>query len=190
MPQYTDWTVEDYLEYERGADARHEFVAGRVYAMAGASERHNQIASALNFALYGQLLEQPCQVFQSDMRVQAAEDVFFYPDLVVVCGEAQYTDPSRDTLLNPTVVFEILSPTTEDYDRGRKFKCYRAIPGLQDYLLVAQNQPQIEHFTRQGVDTWRLTDFTRLDAALELPSIGCTLQLGAIYRKVRFEEPD
>ena len=190
LPQYTGWTVEEYLDYERQADERHEFVAGKVYAMAGASERHNQITSALHFTLYGQLIERPCEVFQSDMRVQAAEAVFFYPDLVMVCGEVQYTDAARDLLLNPTVVIEVLSPSTEDYDRGRKFKRYRGIASLQDYLLVAQSQPQVEHYARQGTDTWRLTDYTRPDDTLQLPSIGCTLRLSDVYRKVRFEDTD
>ncbi len=189
-PQQRDWTVREYLEFEREADTRHEFIGGQVYAMAGASERHNQIASALNYLLYGQLLERPCQVFQSDMRVQANETTFFYPDITVVCGEALYCDESRDTLRNPTVVFEILSPSTEDYDRGRKFKYYREIASLQDYLLAAQNQKQIEHYARQDADSWLLTVFSQLDSVLSLPSIGCTLSLSDIYRKVTFEDKE
>src|SRR5262245_36520137 len=107
ISQSSRWTAQQYLDYERESVARHEFIAGQVYDMAGASERHNQLSSALNYLLYGQLLERPCQVFQSDMRVQADEGAFFYPDIVAVCGQAQYLDDSRDTLLNPTVVVEV-----------------------------------------------------------------------------------
>lgn len=190
MPQHTNWTTEAYLDYERSTDLRHEFIAGQVYAMAGASERHNQIASAFHYTLYGQLMERPCQVFQSDMRVQAAADVFFYPDLVVVCGQAQYKDETRDTLLNPVVIIEVLSPSTEDYDRGRKFTFYRRITTLQDYVLVSQKLLQVEHYSRQGADTWMLTDFSQPEDTLHLPAAGCTLSLADIYRGVRFEEED
>ncbi len=188
LPDYQDWTTAQYLEYERKAESRHEFIAGQVYAMAGASERHNQLASALNYALYGQLLERPCQVFQSDMRVRAAENAFFYPDLVVVCGEAHYVDEKRDTLLNPTVIIEILSPSTEDYDRGRKFMHYRGIASLQDYVLVSQTQMQVEHYTRQADDSWLLRDFNQPTDSLELPSIGSSARLSEVYRRVTFDE--
>jgi Uma2 family endonuclease len=190
LPDFHDWSVEQYLEYERTATTRHEFMGGQVYAMAGASERHNQIAAAINYSLYGQLLDKPCQVFQSDMRVQANASAFFYPDIVVVCGEAQYRSAARDTLLNPTLIIEILSPSTEDYDRGRKFKHYRGIPSLRDYLLVAQKQMQVEYYSWQKLDTWRLQDFTQPDAQLELQSIGCTLSLAEIYRGVDFQQED
>lgn len=187
LPDARTWTAQQHLDYEREADTRHEFIDGQVYAMAGASERHNQIAAALSYTLYGQLLERPRQVFQSDMRVQA-ENAFFYPDLVVVCGEAQYLDDSRDTLFNPSVIIEMLSLSTEDYDRGRKFMHYRGIASLQDYVLVAQQRAQVEHYARQPGDSWLLTDYKQLEDVLELPAIGCRLSLSEIYRKVRFED--
>src|SRR5262245_35340594 len=171
LTQPSQWTAQQYLDYERGSDSRHEFVGGQVYDMAGASERHLQLCSALNFLLYGQMLERPCQVFQSDMRVQADDSSYFYPDIVAICDQAQYLDGSRDTLLNPTVVIEVLSPSTEDFDRGRKFKQYRGIASLQDYILVSQNQIQVEHFTRQESDTWILRDLTHPEDKLNLPSI-------------------
>ncbi len=186
LPQYRDWTVQDYLDYEREAENRHEFIAGEVYAMAGASERHNQIASALNYLLYGQLVDRPCSVFQSDMRVQAVENIFFYPDIAVICGDPHYRDDHRDALLNPTVIIEVLSASTEDYDRGRKFKHYREIASLQDYLLIAQNQMQVEHCTRQTADSWLLMVLSRPADSLTLASIGCALTLSDIYRKVTF----
>lgn len=186
LPQYRDWTVQDYLDHEREAEARHEFIAGEVYAMAGASERHNQITSALNYLLYGQLVERPCSVFQSDMRVQVADNIFFYPDITVICGDAHYRDDHRDALLNPTIIIEVLSDSTEDYDRGRKFKHYREIASLQDYILIAQNQMQVEHYTRQAADSWLLMVLNRSEDSLALASIGCTLALSDIYRKVTF----
>ncbi|MCB9454079.1 MAG: Uma2 family endonuclease [Anaerolineaceae bacterium] len=188
LPQPQQWTVQEYLDHERADEARHELVAGQIYAMAGASERHNQIAAALHYLLYGQFLERPCQVFQSDMRVAAAENAFFYPDLVVVCGEARYMDAKRDTLLNPAVIIEILSPSTEDFDRGRKFKLYRGIPGLSDYLLVSQKQVLIEHYSRQPGNSWILHDFSQPTDQIALPSIDCTLLLSAVYQRVNFHD--
>jgi len=190
VPQSSRWTVQQYLDYERESDSRHEFLGGQVLDMAGASERHNQLSSALNFLLYGQLLDRPCQVFQSDMRVQADDSAYFYPDIVAVCGQAQYMDESRDTLLNPTVVIEVLSPSTEDFDRGRKFKQYRGITSLQDYVLVSQKQMQVEPYSRQGTDTWLLRDLSHPDDTLNLSSTGCTLLLKDLYRKINFLDED
>jgi len=191
LPHHSNWTVQEYLNYERTAADRHEFVDGQIYAMAGAPERHHQIVSAVHYTLYGQVLERPCQVFQSDMRVQVAENVYFYPDVVVVCGDALYTDATRDTLLNPTAVVEVLSPSTEDYDRGSKFMHYRALSSLQAYVLVSQKNMHVERYLRQNADQWILTDFTQPDSTIDLPAIGCTLLLRDVYRKVNFDdEPD
>lgn len=188
LPRFTDWTWQEYLDYQREADLRYEYLAGQVYAKAGATERHNQIASALHFALYGQLLERSCQVFQSDMLVKATATASFYPDVVVVCGEAAYLDDTRDVLLNPTVVIEVLSPSTADFDRGSKFTNYRQIPSLQDYMLVSQRRVQVEHFTRHETNKWLLTDYGDPSDSIQLPSISCTLLLSDVYRKVRFDE--
>lgn len=185
LPDPTEWTAEQYLAYEREAATRHEFFGGEVRAMAGASERHNQIAAALNYLFYGQFLKRDCQVFQSDMRVQAAGS-FFYPDLVIVYGDAVYTHDGQDTLTNPAVIIEILSPSTEDVDRGRKFAAYRQIDSLQDYLLVAQSAMKIEHFTRRA-DGWFLRDYTVAEDDIALPSVRCTLNVAAAYHKVTFD---
>lgn len=190
LPEQRDWTVQAYLEYERDADTRHEFMDGDVYAMAGASENHNYIASAVNFALFGQLLDRPCGISQNDMRVQASASAFFYPDIVVVCDEPLYSDERPATLLNPTVIFEILSPTTEDYDRGRKFTHYQEIASLQDYVLVAQDRMRAEHYTRQAADRWLLTVYSQKDDRLVLPSIGCTLTVSDLYRKVNLGDAE
>lgn len=188
LPDHSGWTIERYLDFERDQETRHEYIQGQVYAMAGASERHNQIASALNYLLYGQILDRPCQVFQRDMRVQVDEDAFFYPDIVVVCGTAHYANERRDILLNPTVLIEVLSPSAADYDRGRKFKQYGRLPGLKDYLLVSQEQIQVDHCTRQDKDTWILREFSGSEARIALPSVGCILLLSDVYRKVNFDE--
>jgi len=179
-------SVDRYLAMTRETDQRHELVDGYVVAMAGASERHNQIAAALTYLLYGQLLQRPCQVFQSDMRVQADEKTFFYPDIVAVCDEALYRGDARDTLLNPAVVIEVLSHSTEDYDRGRKFKHYRTLSTLTDYVLVIQSHMRIEQITRQQQQTWLLQEFTQPDDAIALDSIQCTLTLRDVYQKVQF----
>lgn len=186
LPDPHNWTVAQYLDYERTADARHEFVHGEITAMAGASERHNQIASALNYLLYGQLIARPCQVFQSDMRVRVTADMYFYPDIAVVCDEATYVDDRRDTLTNPTTIIEVLSPSTEDYDRGRKFARYRQLASLRDYLLVAQSEMRVEHHSLRPGEGWLLRDFTAPDAPILIPSLDCTLALSDIYRKVTF----
>lgn len=184
---FKNLTPDQYLAYERQHAARHEYLAGEVYAMAGASERHNHLTSTLNFLLYGGLLGRPCAVFQSDMRVQTA-DAYFYPDVVVTCGEARYSDDHRDTLLNPTLIIEVLSPTTEDFDKGRKFTQYRQITTLQDYVLVAQSAMRVEHFTRHQSDLWTLHEHAHAQDILRLPSIQMALTLADIYQKITFDD--
>lgn len=187
LPDYNNWTLEQYLAFELEQDTRHEFIEGQVYVMAGATERHNQIASAIHYALYGQLLERDCSVFQTDMRVQVAEDASFYPDIVAFCGQAQYADEKRMILLNPTLIIEVLSPSTEDYDRGRKFKQYRHLDSLKEYVLVSQDKMQVDHYVRQDEDTWLLQGFSAPDSKIVLSSIGCSLLMSDIYRKVDFD---
>jgi Uma2 family endonuclease len=189
-PDNNNWTIEQYLDFEDEQETRHEFIQGQVYAMAGATERHNQIASAIHYALYGQMLDRDCQVFQSDMRVQVEADVSFYPDIVAICGEARYAEEKRIILLNPTLVIEVLSPSTEDYDRGRKFNYYRRFPSLKEYLLVSQEKMQIDHYIRQDENAWLLQGFSMPERKLELSSIGCILLIHETYRKVNFEVPD
>jgi len=187
-PIHTNWTVEEYLAFEEQSEIRHEFMDGQVYAMAGASKRHNQIASAIQYSLYGQLVEKSCEVFQGDMRVHIAGKRYFYPDIVVVCGEDRYENDKETTLLNPTVLIEVLSPSTEDKDRGGKLWAYRNLPSLQEYWLFSQDQVLAEWLIRKGGRTWEFGESNDPDAVLQLPSIGCTLALSDIYRRVEFEE--
>jgi len=178
-------TVEEYLAFERQSEAKHELVDGEIVAMSGASRAHGRIAWNFTQALGAQLESQGCEAFVSEMRVRIpVTDRYTYPDLVVACGEPQFEDEELDTLLNPTLIVEILSPTTEDKDRGTKLFQYRSIPSLQVILLVAQKKIHVEQFLRQEDGTWILTDFDDFGDVLELPAIGSRLVLADVYSRV------
>ncbi|MBL8152650.1 MAG: Uma2 family endonuclease [Anaerolineae bacterium] len=180
-------TPDEYLAFERGSDARHEYFNGEIYAMSGASRQHNLITANLSRNLGNQLEDRPCEVYQSDMRVKvSATGLYTYPDIVVVCGEPELEDLHLDTLLNPTLLIEVMSPSTERYDRGRKSEQYRRIDSLQEYLLVAQDRPHVEQYWRQ-TQGWLFQDVAGLDSQISLASIGCTLSLQAVYQKVSFD---
>jgi Uma2 family endonuclease len=181
-------TPEQYLEFERNSDERHEYFQGEIYAMSGASEAHNTITFNTAGSLHFQLRKRPCKGYSTDMRVKVrAVGLYTYPDVVVVCGEPKFEDGEFDTLLNPTVLIEVLSPSTENYDRGKKFQHYRTLESLQEYLLISQESARIEHYVREG-DQWIFTDATQLEDVVTLPSIDCTLALADVYEKVSFEE--
>jgi Uma2 family endonuclease len=178
-------TPEEYLALERQAEIKSEYWQGEVYALAGASRRHNLVAANLTAALNLQLKNRPCEAYVSDMRVKVARaDHYSYPDVTVVCGQAEFEDRSEDTLLNPTVLIEVLSPSTEAYDRGAKFEFYRTLESLTDYLLISQSKPIIEHFARQPDERWLLSTYKGLEAVAAIPSIGCELRLADVYDKV------
>lgn len=178
-------TPEEYLALERAAPTKSEYLRGEVYRVAGASEAHNLISFNLQGQLYLQLRGRPCKSYASDMRVHIpATTLYTYPDLTVVCGEARFDDDKRDTLTNPLLVIEILSPSTEAYDRGEKFAHYRRLLSLQEYLLVAQDKVRVEHYVRQADGSWRYASVEGLDASLTLPSIGVTLRLADIYERL------
>ncbi len=183
------WTVEQYLEFERTSEIKHEYLDGSIYAMTGASPNHNLIAVNTAASLHAQLRKHPCIVFPSDQRVKA-DRLYAYPDISVVCGTPQYTDETPRTLLNPTVIVEVLSPSTEAYDRGTKSQHYRELASLQEYLLIAQDSYRVEHYVRQHNGQWLLSDVVGIDATLELASIGCTLSLADVYEKVTFEDEE
>ncbi len=179
------WTVEGYLAFERENESRHEYGDGEIFAMGGASRIHNRISWNITVALDPQLESQGCEGFAADMRVgiQASER-YTYPDVVVVCGEPEFEDAEVDTLLNPTLIIEVLSPSTEDHDRGRKLFDYRAIPSLQIILLIAQDRVHVEQLARQDDGSWVLTESDDLGAVVELPVIGSRLVLADVYRRV------
>jgi Uma2 family endonuclease len=181
-------TGAEYLARERRARTKSEYVGGYLVAMSGASRLHNFVTIDIAADLLQQLRDRPCELFSSEMRVKVSETGdYTYPDVVVACGQVAFEDAELDTLLTPTVIIEVLSPSTEGYDRGAKFASYRELPTLQEYVLVAQDRPSVEHFARQG-DRWMLTVVTDLDGAVALPAIGCELRLREVYRRVRFED--
>lgn len=182
------WTEQEYLRFERTSEAKHEYFRGQVYAMAGASNAHVLIATNISTSLNIQLRNRDCFVYQSDMRVKVSKSgLYTYPDVAVVWGNPHFADDENDLLVNPTVLIEVLSPSTENYDRGGKFELYRALDSFKEYLLVAQDRARVEHYTRQDDGRWLLDDVQSMDAILNLTSIGCTLALADVYAKITFE---
>jgi len=178
-------TAEQYLFAERQSDTKSEYFDGEIFPMAVASREHNQISANLVRVLGNQLLDRPCSVYSSDMKVRIDKArKYTYPDLVIACQTERFEDEHRDVLLNPVVILEILSDSTEAYDRGRKFLHYQLLDSLAVYLLVSQDTPRIEMFTRREDGTWLYAEFHGLDAVVEIESIGCNLRLGDVYRKV------
>ncbi len=183
------FTPQEYLALERKSETRNEYYNGEIFAMAGASREHNLIAGNLFRDIGNQLEDRPCETYMNDMRVWIeATGLYTYPDVVVVCGEPRFQDREVDTLLNPTVIVEVLSPSTEAYDRGDKFRHYRRIDSLHEFVLISQDRMMVERYTRQGKD-WVLSDMTDPDQVLKLESIGCQIPLGRIYAKIKFPEP-
>jgi Uma2 family endonuclease len=182
-------TVQDYLALERQAQTKSEYLGGDMLAMSGASYEHNLIVTNLVAALRPQLRSRGCALFANDMRVRTPADFLAYPDVVVLCGERRFDDPRRDTILNPTVIIEVLSPSTQDYDRGTKFPHYREIPSLAEVLLIAQDRPHVEHYHRQATDRWLLVEADDPQSTLELQSIGCKLAFAEIYEDVLQAQP-
>jgi Uma2 family endonuclease len=178
---------QEYLARERLADVRSEYYRGEMFVMAGGSPRHSLIKTNLTTALCSALKGRPCTAYDSDLRIRvAATGLYTYPDASVICGELQFDDEERDTVLNPTLLAEVLSDSTEAYDRGKKFDHYRQLPSLKEYLLVSQDCPKVERFARNPDGTWTLTIASGLDQSLDLPSIGVRLSLAEVFDKVDF----
>jgi Uma2 family endonuclease len=181
-------TPEEYLHKDRQADFKSEFFRGEMFAMAGASAKHNLIVSNAIVTLGSQLKNRPCRVYPSDLRLQIqATGLFTYPDLSIVCGEPQFEYDQGDVLINPDVIVEVLSESTEAYDRGKKFEHYRQIPSLKQYVLIAQDRHSVEVFTRTGTDEWTLRAEQSASASVDLTSIECSLPLSEVYDKVELE---
>jgi Uma2 family endonuclease len=181
-------TSEEYLAIERQATCKSEYFDGEMFAMAGASRRHNLIVINIGAELRTQLRQRPCEVYTSDMRVKISRTgLYTYPDVVVVRDEPHFEDTEIDTLLNPLVLIEVLSPTTADYDRGEKFEHYRALPSLQTYLLIAQDRCHVVHYTRQPDNTWILAETFDIQDCIHLSSLGCDLLLSEVYAKVKLD---
>jgi Uma2 family endonuclease len=182
-------TPQEYLAKERLAAFRSEFYRGEMFAMAGASWEHTLIKDNLAREAGNQLRNGPCRVLTSDLRVKvSATDLYTYPDGVIVCEEPEFEDTHFDTLLNPRVVMEVLSESTEKYDRGAKFGHYRRLQSVQDYVLVSQDEPLVERFVRQEDDTWTLKEYRGLDQKFEVASVPAKIPLTDIYRGIKFPE--
>jgi Uma2 family endonuclease len=199
------YTEDQYLSIEREADERHEYLDGHIYAMAGESPEHGAICTNLTAEIALQLRGTPCQAFAKDMRVRSGplprrrysqKGLYSYPDLVIVCGEMQFLDENRDVIINPKVIIEVASPSTEAFDYSEKFRRYRTHnPSLTDYLIVAQNRQSIEHFALREDGRWVIAaSVTELSGAVHIASINCALRLAEVYDRVEFpeeeEEPD
>ena len=179
-------TFDDWLEGERASlEGRSEYLDGEVFAMTGASVEHNAIVVNIVRELSIQMKGRPCQVYANDLKVRIRPaDAGKYPDLIALCGEHQFQDGRRDVLLNPSLIVEVLSDSTEAYDRGKKFAIYRQIPSLREYLLVSQHQVQVELFSRGDDGRWTLSAYSVLTDCVPLPSVDCTLSLAEVYDKV------
>ena len=180
-------TPAEYLEIERKAEIKSEYVNGRMYAMSGASRSHGAIVWNFASALHPQMRGRDCHAYMADMRVKVSPTgMYTYPDIVAICGEEHFEDAEVDTLLNPAVIVEVLSDSTEAYVRGEKFAHYRRLESLREYVLVGQNKMRVEHFRREG-EQWILSEISDPQGTLYLPSIDCHVALAAIYEKVEFE---
>jgi Uma2 family endonuclease len=178
-------TPEQYLEIERAAEFKSEYYDGRVYAMSGASYPHGLIILSLGSELHMALKSGPCAVIANDLRVRVSPGgLHTYPDVAVVCSDPKFADDQKDTLLNPTFLAEVLSPSTEAYDRGLKSAQYRTLESLQEYALISQTEARLEVFRRQAGGGWLLSDFEGLDAVCRFESLGCQIALADIYNKV------
>lgn len=178
-----------YLERERAAELRHEYLRGEIFQMAGTSYPHSIIVRNLLHRLANALAGSPCQPIAVDLRVQvSATGLYTYPDILIVCGTPEFGDGEFDTLLNPTVIIEVLSPSTEKYDRGAKFGHYRHIPSFKEYILVAQDRVSLEQFVRQPDAPWLMTPLETMGDQLKFASIPATLNLTDIYDGVTFPE--
>lgn len=186
-------TPEEYLRLEREAPYKSEYYYGIIYAMAGARESHDLIAGNAYFRLRAGFGSRGCRAHTSDMKVRTLARNYLYPDVSAYCGEPQFMDATRDVLLNPTLLVEVLSrsevlsPSTEAFDRGKKFELYRSIPSLRDYLLIAADRGHADLYTRQANGQWLLSSFDRPEDELTVDSLGCRLKLVEVYEYVNFD---
>lgn len=183
-------TEEQYLALDSAAEIKSEFLDGEMFAMSGGTAAHSRLQRDLLVELTSHLGDGPCEVFTADLRIRVNRTrLYTYPDVSVVCEKAIFADGASDTLLNPAVVFEILSPSTEFHDRGRKFQHYREAEILKDYIMVSQDSVRVEQYTRQNDGTWTLRDHVNLEAELKIESINVAIPLARIYHRVTFDAP-
>jgi Uma2 family endonuclease len=189
MPGAAFVTPEEYLERERAAETKSEYFDGEIVAMPDGSRKHSAIASNIGISLGIQLQGKPCQVFNSDLKFAALYGrMYAYPDVAVECGENLFPDDLPDVLTHPLLIVEVLSSSNEAYDRGLKFDYYRRIESLTDYLLVAQEKPQVERYHKIDEDHWTLTIARGLEGSVEIPALGVVLRLSEVYGKITFPD--
>ncbi len=188
MQLKTAITPEEYLALERKADVKSEYFNGELFVISGASRKHNQISTNLVRILGNELLDEPCNVYASDMKVKIEKfNKYSYPDIVVACEEEKFEDEQEDVLLNPLIIIEILSDSTKACDRGQKFFHYQSIDSFVEYILVSQKSSQIEKFVRQTDNTWNYSVFHNTEDLVHISSIKCDLPIKEVYRKVSFK---
>jgi Uma2 family endonuclease len=186
------YTLEEYFELERSSLEKYQFYRGEVFAMSGASPPHNRIVVNLIRHLGNALADGPCVVFPADQRIKCPSALYTYADASIVCEEAQFTkQQGLETLINPKVVFEVLSPSTEQFDRGKKLEDYQSLESLQEYVLVSQDRPHVDHFVRESDGSWRLRMINGMESKLRLSTVQCELAFRAIFDGVVFPaEPE
>lgn len=181
-------SIAQYLDLELRTGQRHEYFRGEVFAMVGGSPRHSLIATNFSAEARQRLIHGPCVAYNSDLRIKVSSNgLYTYPDATIICGELQLDSDIPDTVVNPTVLAEVLSDSTEHYDRGRKAMWYRSIPSLNALVLISQDRPHVECFTRQTTGGWLLTEATELTDTLVLKPLGISIPLAEIYRNVQFQ---
>jgi len=175
---------DEYLESEEISDIKHEYYQGEIFAMAGASRKHNLIVSNVITSLNIQLKKRACRVYPSDMRLKIeTTGLYTYPDVMIVCGEERFSNEKENTLLNPDVIIEVLSDSTESYDRGKKFCNYRKLDSLKEYVLISDKCRKIEIYSRNKDNKWELTESSGNNPVISLESIGCMLDISDVYDK-------
>jgi len=185
-PVKRTWTIAEYLAYELETGIKHEYIDGEIYAMTGGTENHSKIKVNTLIALGKQLTQATtCSIYDSDMRIKITDVKYVYPDMSVVCGESVFADEEHTMLTNPTLVVEVLSATSANYDKGTKADYYLSLPSLQAYLLLAQDRAHAQLYTRHEAG-WLLREFKGLEAIVPLESINCTLALSEAYRNIQF----
>ena len=184
------YTPAEYLEFERQSETKHELIDGEIFEIAGATRNHNRISTNVVRLLGNQLLERECNVYSSDMRVKiTSTKKYTYPDIVAVCGEELFEDSTEDTLLNPMLIIEVLSKSTEAYDRGAKFEFYQTIESFQEYVLISQEPFRVEQYVRKTKNEWSYFEFRQAEDIVKLNSIDCELVLQNIYHKIQQKFP-
>ncbi len=179
------YTKEEYLEIEDQVDYKSEFYDGEIFAMAGGSRNHSVICLNLNWGIRNAIAGKDCVGFDSNMQLEIVEqDMIVYPDVMVICGEVEFSGNRTDIVTNPVLIIEVLSPSTEKFDRGDKFAYYRSIPSLREYVLVSQNEPVVEMYHKQDETTWTYTVSKGLDKSVRLRTIDHEIRLKDIYQKV------